>query len=301
MECGGGGRPRYPFEHIKILSDKLAQNGCRLIYVSLPLKGMIYPEYAVDERFFIKQAPTTPQFRKMTLNLLEQKVEVLDMFPIFMQNKAQNLFCYGHNISTSGCELVAKTIAEYIKATSVFEKESGAKFTRETAQTDNGGRTRQCLTSKIYKDEKPYVPINVACIKPLQELIKNYQLPPYPYEVSVSGDIGIFGNCNLQEFHSEATGIAANLAYHLGREVDYLGRKLIFENANDKFDQAAYAECKKRKIAICISFLTGSFVRSSIVYSKKEVYKKLKQILFRHFRCDKINKIFYNGFSDIEL
>ena len=261
---------------------------------------MIYPEYAVSEKFFTKQAPTAPQFRKMTLKLLEQKVETLDMYPIFMQNKEKNLFCFGHNISTSGCELVAKTIAEYIKDTSIFDDETHANFTRKLTQTNNEGRTRQCLASKIYKDDEPYIAINVAGVGQVQKLIKAFQLPPYKI-VGTNNDIGIFGNCNLQGFHDESTGIASNLAYYLGRKIDYLGRKLIFENAGDKFDQEAYAECKKRSIVICISFLTGSFVRSSIVYSKKEVYKRLKQILFRHFRNDKINKIFYNGFSDIRL
>ncbi|WP_185908563.1 alginate O-acetyltransferase AlgX-related protein [Campylobacter troglodytis] len=291
---------RYPYEHIKILSDKLAESGCRLIYVSLPLKGMIYPEYAVDERFFIKDAPTAPQFRKMTLKLLESKVEVLDFYPIFMQNKDKNLFRFGHNISTSGCELVAKTVANYIKDTSIFEGKTRANFTQKLSYTNNNGETRMCLRSKIYKDDKPYISHNLAGVNRVQELIKAYELLPYKI-ADTNNDIGIFGDCNLQGFHYKATGIASNLAYYLGQEIDYLGRKLIFENAEDKFDQEAYAECKKHKIVICISFLTGSFVRSSTVESKKEIYKRCKQIVFGNWTSTKITEIFYNGWSDLRL
>lgn len=291
---------RYPYEHIKLLSEKLHSQGSRFIYVSLPLKGMIYPEYAVDEKFFTKSAPTAPQFRKMTLKLLEEKVEVLDMFPIFMENKDKNLFCYTHNISTSGCELTAQIIADYIKETTVLKTENQVKFTKTTQQTDNDKRTRQCLTSKIYKDKKPYIVPNRAGIKAMQQVVKDYQLPPYEITL-IDNNIAIFGNCNLQGFHDEATGIASNLAYNLNTEIDYLGRKLIFENDFDKFDTETYQECCRREIVICIGFLTGSFVRSSMISSKKECYKRIKQIAFRHFKIDKINKILCNHFSDISL
>ncbi|MCH5322509.1 MAG: hypothetical protein J1E31_02870 [Helicobacter sp.] len=38
---------------------------------------------------------------------------------------------------------------------------------------------------------------------------------------------------------------------------------MIFATGVEKFDKEAYEQCSKRDIAICISFPSGSFVRTS--------------------------------------
>ncbi len=205
---------------------------------------------------FFKNASTLPQFRQMTLELLQNNVEVIDVFPIFMQHKydSMNLFAKGHHISSYGANLVAQAIADYIQSTTHFE--TGDKhFSSQKTIVDSVEKTT------IYQGEGIYIP------------------------QPTNSSFAIFGNCNLQAYHEEGTGIAANLSFYLNKDVDYLGRKLIFCNLkNETFDEQTFKECCKKDIVICISFLSGSFVRTSVVGDKK-----MKQYLLRFLKGKNIH------------
>ena len=101
-----------------------------------------------------------------------------------------------------------------------------------------------------------------------QEFIENSNLSQSRF--------GIFGNCNLQSYIEEGAGIGYNLCFILKKEIDYLGRKLIFSEVFDKFDEEAFKDCCNRDLVICISFLSGSFVRTScdaVSISMEKAYK----------------------------
>lgn len=236
----GGGGQNSPVSHIIELSQALQRFQTRLLYVSLPLKLSVYPELVAKIPTSLKGASTLPQFRQMTLELLQNGVEVVDIFPLFMQHKKDStthLFAKGHHISSEGARLIAQTLAEYLRATTEFSPDN-AHF--------------RALGNTIYQNEAIYIP--------------SQQGSPFC----------IFGNCNLQAFHNKGAGIASNLAFFLNKEVDYLGRKLIFwSGKKETFDKKTFEECCKRDIAICISFLSGSFVRTSIVsMTKKQALSK---------------------------
>lgn len=260
---GGGGGKNSPVAHITSLSQALKKHNTRLIYVSLPLKLSIYPELVANDSCFLKGASTLPQFRQMTLELLENNVEVIDMSPIFMQNKNgldSHLFAKGHHISYAGANLTARTIADYIKSTTNFNGDD----TFIAKETTNPNKTT------IYKDEKPY--------------IVGKEDSPFC----------IFGNCNLQAFHEEGAGIAANTAFYLNQKIDYLGRKLIFWGAGqESFDKETFNELCKRDIAICVSFLSGSFVRTSITTDTNKI-NTIRRMLLR-------KKKFITGWSSMDL
>lgn len=229
------------------LSNALKREGCRLLYVALPCKCTINPELAVDRRLFREGGSTAPQWRKMVLEMLEGGVEVIDMFPIFQKYKNRPLFSYEHNISPEGAKLTACTIGDYVKRTSTLEDIQKNKFTAHEDlmwyhpwQTNAPEKKVQLYKEQyIKKDELRYLPFGNE------------------------SDICIFGNCNLQAYQYRGSGIAANLAYQLQRDIDYLGRKLIFGNGRDTYDRESYCASIKRDIAICISFPSGSFVRTS--------------------------------------
>lgn len=262
----GGGDLRCAVEHIAYLSKALWQHKTRLIYVALPCKKTIYPELISSS--FRQGATTAPQWRKMVLELLQKDVEVIDMFPHFMQNKNTNhLFDFEHFISYEGAKLTAKVIADYLKETSFFETKTNSQF--ELVEKLKNRSNRFYRVNFVFKDEKPYIPYN--------ENLSN---------------ICIFGNCNLQAFHKEGAGIVANLAYQMNQEIDYIGRKLIFAATTEKFDKQAYEQCCKRDIAICISFPSGSFVRTS-AKGNVSIVSVLKELLK--------NKSIYGKWSDINL
>lgn len=269
-----GGGWRNPCEHIAYLSEALKKHNTRLIYVALPCKKVIYPQLVSSS--FKESATTAPQWRKMVLELLQNGVEVIDMFPVFMQNKEMNrLFAFGHHISYEGASLTAKTIADYIKQTSFLKMQTNPKFelTQKIKNVKSGKINRLYRVNLISKESKSYAPYNEN-----------------------SSNICIFGNCNLQAFHEEGSGIAANLAYELNKEIDYIGRKLIFAAGVEKFDKEAFEECCKRDIAICISFPSGSFVRTSLnSKSKKEFLKSF--LKFRNLRT----RNWYDSWSDTNL
>lgn len=144
------------------------------------------------------------------------------------KDSTTHLFAKGHHISPEGASLVAKALADYLQATTEFSLDN-AHF--------------RALGTTFYKNEAIYIP-------------SKQDSPFY-----------IFGNCNLQAFHSKGAGIASNLAFFLNKEVDYLGRKLIFLAKEFKMKPLMSELSKntaKRDIAICISFLSGSFVRTSV-------------------------------------
>ncbi len=235
-KLGGGGK-RSPVEHIVRLSNALKTNQMRFIYVSLPLKLSVYPELAARDSTFLMGASTLPQFRQMYLELLQEGVEVIDVFPTFMKAKQDSsipLFDLTHNISQEGARIVAQAVADHIKETTDFAPNENLQALKETAK------------QTILKDKKPYI-------------VKNNLDSPFC----------IFGNCNLQAFHEKGSGIASNLAFYLQHNIDYLGRKLIFWGGeSENFDKETFQECCKREIAICISFLAGSFVRTSAIHGK---------------------------------
>lgn len=229
------------------LSNKLNEKGTRLIYVALPCKGMIYPEVAVEKYLFRNGASTAPQWRKMVLEILESGVEVLDMFPVFQRYKEYPLFSYEHNISPEGADLTARFIANYIRQTSKIESLSKPAFSASQKNMwyhpwQSGAQEKHVrlhTESCIEKEGTVYLPFGS------------------------SSNICIFGNCNLQAFQYRGSGIAANLAYQLQMDIDYLGRTLIFGNGREAYNGESLKQCIQRDIAICISFPSGSFVRTA--------------------------------------
>lgn len=183
----------------------------------------------------------------MVFEMLESGVEVLDMFPVFQEHKECPLFSYEHNISPEGAELTARFIADYIKGTSKLDTQSTMAFSafkkemwyhpwQSNAQEKH---VRLHMESCIEKEGTNYLPFGN------------------------SSNICIFGNCNLQAFQYRGSGIAANLAYQLQMDIDYLGRTLIFGNGEEAYGKESLKECIKRDIAICIGFPSGSFVRTT--------------------------------------
>lgn len=248
-----GGVKRSPSEHVVALNNALKKQGTRLIYVALPCKGVIYPELAVERSLFRVGAPTGPQWRKMVLEMLESGVEEIDMFPVFWQHRNHLLYSYEHNISPEGAALTAQIISDYIKNTSNLDRVPKTAFSMhqndmwyhpwQSNAPEN--HVRQHRESCIKKDGMEYLPFGNC------------------------SSICIFGNCNLQAFLYRGSGIAANLAYQLQTDVDYIGRKLIFGSGSEAFDIGAFEKSAIRDIAICISFPSDSFVRASQLDKRK--------------------------------
>lgn len=117
--------------------------------------------------------------------------------------------------------MVAKALADYLQATTEFSLDN-AHF--------------RALGTTIYKNEAIYIP-------------SKQDSPFY-----------IFGNCNLQAFHSKGAEIASNLAFFLNKEVDYLGRKLIFLAKEFKMKPLMSELSKntaKKTLRFALAFLAG--------------------------------------------
>lgn len=233
-----------------VLSKALKKHGTRLIYVALPCKGVIYPELVVGSSQYRKGAPTAPQWRKMVLEMLEAGVEVLDMFPVFQENKDKQLFSFEHNISPEGAELTAKVTAEYIKSTSHLEIPAGGGFSN----------SKRAMWYHPWQTNAPEKHVRLHT----ESYVEKNGVPYLPFEND--SKICIFGNCNLQAFQYRGSGIAANLGYQLQRDIDYMGRKLIFGNRRGEcYDEETFKRMVEKDIAVCISFPSGSFVRTANV------------------------------------
>lgn len=77
-----------------LLSKALQASQTHFIYVSLPLKLRIYPKLVAKDSTFLQGASTLLQFRQMTLKLVQNGVEVLDISPLFMQHKKRTIHIF---------------------------------------------------------------------------------------------------------------------------------------------------------------------------------------------------------------
>lgn len=224
-------RMRTPAEQLLGLSEQFEKRGITFIYIALPCKAAVYPEMYIDKQVLPKDEIVIPQWRKVLFEAMCLGVNVIDMFPVFLQNKAfgDMLFDFGHMITPYAAAIIGETVAEYVKpCVSSIPKLDGNSF--KLVQTN---------TTDVYLNDIPYTSsLN-------------------------TGEISLFGNCNSTGLR-DRNCIAAHIAYNLKRYVNHVGRLLPFGPAG-VFSETVRAclpsSFANKKIVFYVGFPSASFVR----------------------------------------
>jgi len=218
-------RTMVHFEQIIQLSRDFAQNGTDFVYLALPCKKAIYPEWIAGEG--ADGLSVIPQWRKFIFDLLQSGVMVIDMFPYMRKEKGRSLL-YGndHRWSMQGAEFTAKHTAKVLRSVfpDLFRPADGTP-----------GETR--------------------------EIGNEWAVSPATSECSA---VAIFGNCNLLSLsHGEDRTFPRMLSEQLNTGLFDAGRILPFSGLeSESFDNARNCQkFKNKRVAVYVGFPSASYVR----------------------------------------
>lgn len=238
---------RTPAEQLIYVSEKLKERGIRFLYVALPNKKCIYPEFVADSSFIPDDGIMIPQCRKMIGEMIEGGMEVLDLYPDFLNEKNAMLFSYEHNISPNGSEVVGRKIAEYLVETTEFKA------------------TEQVLDSKTMSMGIPTVNIKNGneifyyqgeCIYSIEDGITKLVSGG-----DVSSEICLIGDCNTQRGLETGSSVISYLSHYLKYPVEYGGRCLPFDSI-DRLNRIEKGKLAGKKLLIYVAFASAAWVRA---------------------------------------
>ena len=207
----------------------------------------------------------SPQWRKYISEVLNAGIEVIDMYPIFIEKrKCERLFSKYHHISAIGADIVGNAVARYLKETTIgisnifdIHRELNLIYSSDYGDPDNVRELAYTHYITQQDEEvghfKVFIPQRVY----------------YWNQRTKESNIVIFGDCNLQSYNSIGAGISSNLTYHLRYPVCNAGRRLIFGFEEKPLHKDELIELLKYDIIIYVAFASAPFVRSSQLSLKR--------------------------------
>lgn len=248
---------RSPSEQLILLNDQLRENGVRFIYVALPCKKAIYPEFIVPN--IDPKMNVIPQWRKMLLELVDHGVEVVDIFPEFQKRK-NNISLYvtkNHHVSPLGADVVAQKIADYLSDTTTDLVCEDWAFTQIKMGIQLG---MGALFNRPVVNRDDFYIANTVQIK--ENNNDNIYIYTAMNEAVLSSKIIMIGDCNLQAFLQHGASIVSNASYYLNYPIHYGGRYLLFDFEIDGIWKMPEHTLKSKEILIYVGFPSASFVRA---------------------------------------
>lgn len=254
---GWNGKRLSPAKHLKKISDFFTRKGKRFLYVTVPNKGMIYPERIVNKSSDLGLfgnpgggIGVAPQWRKYIKEVLAENIETLDLLPVFMKQRDEgDLFSKEHHISSFGAMITGRVIADYILSTTNIKSDENFHINMNEAYiytSDYGNPKCEKEKASIYYIEGKFG----------KELYWNQN--------TLDSKIAIFGDCNLQSYCSHGAGISANLSYYLKYPIYNAGRKLIYGYMERPIKKEEIEELLQYDIIIYVNFSSAPFVRTAV-------------------------------------
>lgn len=249
---GFDGIIRTPAEQIIELAKIFKMHNIHFIYVALPCKAAIYTHYYISSEFIPKDGIVIPQWRKMLLEIMLAGVEVVDMFPIFLEHKRAErpLYLESHMWGPYAAELTAAETAKHLShcfGTTEFRRKRYTAFYK----FDWFQNYRQILVNGVEKDTS-----------------------------GISTSVATFGNCNNFQFFSFDKAIPKNcksipadfaslLSYEIKNHVKLLGRYLPFSK-NEGVGLFPPGSLAGIKTILYVGFPSASYVRP--VFDKRDCW-----------------------------
>ncbi|MGD0897123.1 MAG: hypothetical protein ABR915_04760, partial [Thermoguttaceae bacterium] len=158
LPCG-----RRPQESMVHLSRQLQARGIDLMVVFIPDKLATYPDYLVENA--PKDGQVAVQMRRFMKELLENDVEVVDLYPAYRkfrqekQDKAQLFYPRDRHWRNAGAQVAAEQIAEHLKRYSFVRNAlaQGNRYTGKAARRTDSKKADDILQvfdrdGKAYRD-----------------------------------------------------------------------------------------------------------------------------------------------------
>jgi alginate O-acetyltransferase complex protein AlgJ len=242
---------RDPYPAIVDYSKQLKEKGIDFLFVIIPTKAEVFPEKISD--FAPKNAVpyVTPYTRKLMLELSEAGVEVIDLYPSFIEerygNKGDELLYMTQDThwSDRGLQLAAHIIADRIKQYSWYNDvcKQPISYKTNTVEFTRGGDIRGMLPD----DEKvSYRPMKLTAH---QVLNPDGTL----YDDDKSSPVVILGDsfCGVYQLEDlKYAGLSAHIAKGIGMPVDLIMAYGSGPNIRQRFARLGASAISQKKVVI---------------------------------------------------
>jgi SGNH hydrolase-like domain, acetyltransferase AlgX len=208
-----------PIPAIVDFHEQLKKRGIDLLLMPVPPKAAIYPEKIVPD-IDLHGETAAPYLARFYDELRKREINVVDLSPIFLQNRANEhgpVFCKTDtHWSGLGCVLAAQTIKEKIheKLSGQSRKDYAAEWKEITIKGDLG----DLAGANIKKPE----PEKIA-VRTISDKATGAAVNPDP-----NSPLLIIGDSHTLVFHDflgEKSGLLDQLAYEIGLAPDLIGTR----------------------------------------------------------------------------
>ena len=208
-----------PIPAIVDFHDQLKKRGIDLLLMPVPPKAAIYPEKILPEVDLHGEA-AAPYLERFYDELRKREIDVVDLSPVFLQNRANEhgpVFCKTDtHWSGLGCVLAAQTIKEKIheKLAAQSQKNYAAEWKETTIKGDLG----DLAGANIKKPEPEKIAIRTISDKETGAAIN----PDGNSPLLVIGDSHTLV---FHDFLAEKSGLLDQIAYETGFAPDLIGTR----------------------------------------------------------------------------
>lgn len=218
------GAPQSPIPAIAAFKDELAAQGIDFLFVPIPTKLDLYPEYLAPKADTLPGRIAQPMFRKLIRDLAEARVETVDLLEPFLKFKAasepgkRDLYQREDtHWTTYGLETAAQLVAERIRNYTWYDSVFADK--REYKVRDTVFESLGDIQARLPDAKKGQVAP--------EKLLGRRVLEPdgRPYEDTDSSAILILGDSYTGVYQTVGcrhAGVTAHLAKDLGGPVDLI-------------------------------------------------------------------------------
>jgi alginate O-acetyltransferase complex protein AlgJ len=199
--------------------DQLKKRGIELLLMPVPPKAAIYPEKILPD-VDLHGETAAPYLGRFYDELRKHEIDVVDLSPVFLQNRANEhgpVFCKTDtHWSGLGCVLAAQTIKDKIreKLAGQPRKEYAAEWKETTIKGDLG----DLAGSNIKKPEPEKIAIRTISDKGTSAAITP----------DANSPLLIIGDSHTLVFHdflAEKSGLLDQVAYEVGFAPDLIGTR----------------------------------------------------------------------------
>jgi len=199
--------------------EQLKKRGIDLLLMPVPPKAAIYPEKILPD-VDLHGEPAAPYLARFYDELRKREIDVVDLSPIFLQNRANEhgpVFCKTDtHWSGFGCVLAAQTIKDKIheKLTAQPQKNYAAEWKETTIKGDLGD-----LAGVSMKKPEP----EKIAIRTISDKETGAAINPDP-----NSPLLIIGDSHTLVFHdflAEKSGLLDQIAYETGFAPDLIGTR----------------------------------------------------------------------------
>jgi SGNH hydrolase-like domain, acetyltransferase AlgX len=208
-----------PIPAIVDFHEQLKKRGIDLLLMPVPPKAAIYPEKIVPD-IDLHGETAAPYLARFYDELRKREINVVDLSPVFLQNRANEhgpVFCKTDtHWSGLGCVLAAQTIKEKIqqKLTGQPRKDYAAEWKEITIKGDLGDLAGP--NAKKLEPEK-------IAVRTISDKATGAAINPDP-----NSPLLIIGDSHTLVFHDflgEKSGLLDQLAYEIGLAPDLIGTR----------------------------------------------------------------------------